>query len=162
MKNVSCLILALAICFLGNSQKGAGFTGYQRKKVENLSERYITSNKYQNCTITKTDSVLLMEIRDVSVQNADYFYHFNQSGICDEDTKLTRCSSCLLKFLEFALSDPKYKWIKLNANLYVSKYSKYRMVEIVDKDEACPFVKTSLTKWTKMEYQKLIADHANQ
>jgi len=160
MKNAGCLIVFLAIGLIGLGQNGAGLTGCHKKKVERISKNYITKNKYQNCHIINKEKSLLLEIRDSSVQIADYLYLFDDAGICNEERKLTRCNGCLLKFLDYSIADTKFGWIKLNSNLYVSKYANNRRVEIVDKEGECPYIKTSIVNWNKQEYQNLIAQYA--
>ena len=150
-------IIVIALFLSSNSycQKDNNLTGYSKASLKKTLEKYMQETDLKSSYIHETDTTLLLSIRDAGVSEVDFYYHFDKTGKCDVEKKLTKCTSCLAGYLKAVLKDKEFNWIKINEQLYLSKYSKKRKVEIVDDQASCPYIKITRVNWRRPEYKKV-------
>lgn len=156
MTKLFLIVITLLVSSNSYCQKDNNLTGYPKALLKKTLERYMLETKLKSSAIQETDTTLLLSIRDAGVSEVDFYYHFDKSGKCDVEKKLTKCTSCLAGYLNAVLKNKKYRWIKINEQLYLSKYSKKRMVEIVGDNTSCPYIKITKVDWGREEYNRLL------
>lgn len=153
------LLLTFIISFLWTNvycQKDNNMTGYSKSLLKKNLERYIVENNFKNSTIQESDTTLLSSIKDSTFYANEFYYHFDKSGKCDEERKISKSSNCLTGYLNGVLSDTEYKWNKINDRLYLSKFSKRRIVELVDDGTSSPYIRITKVDWSRTEYEKYL------
>jgi len=155
MKRILFTLIIMMIGLHASSQ----YVGWWKSILREDMKRIIKKNSYKNSFIVETDSFLLLSLKDSTVVvPVDFYYHFNKSNTCDMAKTINHCSFCLSKFWDGILSNSKYKWQKNNANKYLSKFSKKRMIEIIDAKISCPYIKMTRVKWSRSEYNALLKE----
>lgn len=161
VKMIAKLFSTVIISFFWTSvfcQMDNTMTGYPKYLVKENLKKYLTRNNFKNSVIQETDTTLLLSIRDTAFLANDFYYHFDFAAICDEEKKLSKCSGCLTDYLNEILSDSaEYKWNKINDHLYLSKFSKKRIVEVVDDGASCPYIRITKLDWNRKEYKKYLS-----
>lgn len=159
MKKVILAVIIIVLGFHASCQRYYFRTGLDKSILKRHLGKYIVKNNYKTSIIEETDSSMLLSLRDSTVVvPTDYYYHFNKWKICDVEEDITHCSVCLLKTWNEILNDTTYKWKKVNSNKYLSKFSKRRIIEIVDDKISCPYLKITRIKWSKKEYNALLKE----
>jgi hypothetical protein len=137
-------------------------TGYQKLLLKKNLERYIVENNFKNTKIQETYTTLLLSIGDSTFFANDFYYNLDKSGKCDEEKKISKSSSCIASYLAGILSDTEYKWDKINERLYLSKFSKKRIVELVDDGISSPYIKITKVNWSRKEYNQYLQTRLSQ
>src|SRR4051812_43398837 len=100
------LISISATCF------SQSFIGSSRRKVKKDLSKYISKAKV-SASISETDTTIALPLRDPNFKPADFLFHFDSEGKCDRETRIA-CDSCINRYLDEALSNKSYGWIKIN------------------------------------------------
>jgi hypothetical protein len=129
--------------------------------VEKSLRKQFKTEKIKNYEIIKTDSTLLFSVKDTGFQNVDFYYKFDKYGRCIEETKFTKCTPCVEDYKNQILAQKKMKWKKISDNLYVSKYSKKRVLQVIEDKISCPYVQVKRIKWNRTEYNMMLSNLEN-
>ncbi len=127
---------------------------YSKSRVRQTLRTLCRSNNWPTSSITEEPLVTTLNINDTLYQPATFKYYFNKKNKCYQEQKITFCDSCYRKYTNEYLDKKRYEWVKLNDTVYVSKYSRYRRVELHPANRTIDFIKTF---WTKEEYDRMIA-----
>lgn len=110
-----------------------------------FSQQYINKNKsdvkekldkaYFNfhgisVKIIETDSSITREMKGPGEVSSDEVYIFDRSGTCSSEKVITNCDTCFERLLKMVLAKKKYRWKRVNANQYVSKFSAGMFIEM--------------------------------
>jgi len=130
------------------------FNGYTRNAIKKDLNAKIKKNKF-NATLTETESTLLFLLRDTTVQNLDYYFHFSEGGRCDREIATLSCDSCFQKFKNSLLGNSFLKKVQVNDSLYYGHYPLQHMMEIKTRHNfTLEVANSSLSKKEFREMQK--------
>lgn len=118
------------------------FNGYTRHAIKKDLTAKIKKNKF-NATLSETESTLLYLLRDSTVQNLDYYFHFSESGRCDKEIITLSCDSCFQKYKQALLGNSFLKKVQVNDSLYYGHYPLQHMMEIKTRQNFTLEVATS-------------------
>lgn len=118
------------------------FNGYTRHAIKKDLTAQIKKNKL-NATLTETNSTLLYLLRDSTVQNFDYYFHFSESGRCDKEIATLSCDSCFQKYKQALLGNSFLIKVQVNDSLYYGHYPLQHLMEIKTKHNFTIEVTTS-------------------
>lgn len=138
-------VLTLSIIVLLLSSQCTGqifFNGYTRHAIKKDLTAKIKKNKF-NATLSETESTLLYLLRDSTVQNLDYYFHFSESGRCDKEIITLGCDSCFQKYKQALLGNSFLKKVQVNDSLYYGHYPLQHMMEIKTRQNFTLEVATS-------------------
>lgn len=130
-----------------------GFINRPKNQVKREVEKVYRKDTL-HVLLRQTDTSLHFSVRDPRVLPADYSYTFDGSGKCKEETIIANCDSCFNKFLQSALHNKRYRWIKLNDRLYISGFAQKRLLEIPVNTEHTYTIRR--TEWTRQTYKALL------
>jgi hypothetical protein len=144
-------LLFLLLAFQTSSACFAqGFINDYKKTVKKQLEKHSTKTRI-NGVFEETDSTLAFLVRSDSFQKADFVFVFNAKNKCIAE-KRTSCDSCTTKYLNESLNNTKLGWQQLNANQYVSKYSKKLLLQ---KEGTTAFTIRKMV-WNKKTYKEIV------
>jgi hypothetical protein len=146
------LFICLTFCFplLVAAQD---FINDSPARVKKKLEQYLEKNAFHS-VIRQTDSVISLTIEDSSVKPATFIFHFFDQK-CMEEIKLS-CDTCVIKYLNGNLQNRSMDWKKVNEVMWVSKYSKRRIM-ILDVNGDRSSLRIRKTNWDKNTYKGIIA-----
>lgn len=124
MKYTLLLLLNICIAQLVYSQ---GYIDLTKEKARKKLEKTKVHNSNINILLQESDTTLSYLVRDSSVQNFDLLLFFDNKNRCYKEKKILTCDSCYQQFLENILSDKYYRWTKINATTYFSRFP-YRII----------------------------------
>ena len=150
MKVLSLFILALLLSSQCTGQ--IFFNGFTRQAIKKTVNAKFKKYKY-NATLTETESTLLYLLRDSSVQNLDYYFHFSESGRCNKEIITLSCDSCFQKYKQALLGNSFLKKVQVNDSLYYGHYPLQHMMEIKTRHNFMLEVSTSSI--TKQEFREM-------
>ena len=151
MKVLSLFILALLLSSQCTGQ--IFFNGFTRQAIKKTVNAKFKKYKY-NATLTETESTLLYLLRDSSVQNLDYYFHFSESGRCDKEIVTLSCDSCFQKFKKSLLGNSFLKKVQVNDSLYYGHYPLQHMMEIKTRHNF--MLEVSNSSVTKQEFREML------
>jgi hypothetical protein len=130
-----------------------GFITETKKRAKKQLSSYAKQNNYTR--ITETENSLSFLVRDPALQHFDLVLDFNEMGRCYRETRTTPCDSCFQKYLRSALDTKSMGWVKMNELIYLSRYKKKLMLEIIQPTAPYSF---SITQkyWSKEEYNRFL------
>ncbi len=143
--HITMKVLTLSIIVLLLSSQCTGqifFNGYTRHAIKKDLTAKIKKNKF-NATLSETESTLLYLLRDSTVQNLDYYFHFSESGRCDKEIITLGCDSCFQKYKQALLGNSFLKKVQVNDSLYYGHYPLQHMMEIKTRQNFTLEVATS-------------------
>ncbi len=136
---------------------GQGVLNLKEKRIKKDFNYY--AKKYPNHTqIIETDTSLYFSLKDSTVRPMTQFYHFDRNHLCDSYAISFDCDSCLRKFLKLELHASLVKYRQLSPTLYISKYYRHRIIELILNKNYTYVVKR--TYFTKTEYDEMIRNKA--
>ena len=141
--------ILLILLFISTATSAQSFINMSRDKVKNKLEKYLTDNDLAG-KIQETDSTVLLSVRYAKVQNVDFVYRFDTKGKCLAEATFL-CDSCVKKYLNSIINNPKLGWKQINQDQYVSKYSKH--LSLKRTKEGYSIEKTF---WTRSDYESMI------
>jgi hypothetical protein len=154
-------VLTLFIVLLPLSSQCTGqifFNGFTRHAIKKKLNAKTKKNKF-TATLSETESTLLYLLRDSSVQNLDYYFHFSESGRCNKEIITLSCDSCFQKYKQALLGNSFLKKVQVNDSLYYGHYPLQHMMEIKTRHNFTLEVSTSsITKQEFREMQKSLPE----
>jgi hypothetical protein len=133
------------------------FNGYTRHIIKKNLNTYTKKNK-SNAIAYETESTLLYQFRDSTVQDLDYYFQFSESGRCDKEIITLSCDSCFQKYKQALLGNSFLKKVQVNDSLYYGHYPLQHMMEIKTRQNFTLEVSTSsLSKKEFREMQKSLS-----
>lgn len=124
MKYTLLLLFNICIAQVALSQ---GYINLTKEKARKKLEKTKAHNSNTNIVLQESDTTLSYLLRDSAVQNFDLLLFFDNKNRCYKEKKILTCDSCYQKFLNNILSDKYYRWTKINATTYFSRFP-YRII----------------------------------
>jgi hypothetical protein len=150
MKVLTLLIMALLLSSYCHAQ--IFFNGYTRNAIKKDLNAKIKKNKF-NATLTETESTLLFLLRDTTVQNLDYYFHFSENGKCDKEIVTLSCDSCFQKYKQRLLGYKYLNKLQVNDSLYYGHYSFQGIMEIKTRSKF--MLEVSSSSISKKEFREM-------
>lgn len=144
-----CLVLTTSLAF------SQGMIGYNKRATRKALEKYNKEHHFTNSSIRTEPYLISLEVRDSTVSPVTFNYLFDKSGKCHTEQKITSCEICYKNLMDNLLGKQKYAWVKVNDSLYVSKYSKKRMITL-SVENNYRHIEVSKASWTKAAYARLL------
>lgn len=146
--------ITLSLLIFSFSAFSQNFINKTKQQVKKELTKYITRNDSLNAELTETDTTVILSIKSTKALPADFIYRFDKAGKCKLEKVMTRCDSCLNKYLSAALARKKYEWRKINGNQYISNFASRMLMEL--PADSNNFSYTILrTDWSKQIYDLL-------
>jgi hypothetical protein len=133
-----------------------GFINQSKKEVRKHLQEQMARQDTIEAVLNETDSSIHFQFRDSRLLHADFIYLFDEKGKCRTEISIASCDSCFKKYLNAAIDRKKYGWQKLNANTYISSFSKKMLLEIPSSINTPNSFIIRRMKWNRDAYQTLL------
>jgi hypothetical protein len=149
--------IILLCCFLlpASLSFSQGFIGRSKKGTVRTLQAESKKSNFKQSPVETNDQYVVLHVKDSSFQPASFYYYFDERGKCNQEKTISFCDSCFIKYRDELLNRKQYEWVKINDTVYVSKFSKKRMLELHPNqpDKTMDLLKIS---WTKAAYHQLV------
>jgi len=150
MKVLTLLIMVLLLSSYCSAQMF--FNGNTRRSIKNDLSAQIKKNKF-NATFSETETTMLFLLRDSTVQNLDYYFHFSENGKCDKEIVTLSCDSCFQKYKQRLLGYKYLNKLQINDSLYYGHYSFQGIMEIKTRSKF--ILEVSSSSISKKEFREM-------
>lgn len=96
--------------------------------IEHLKTNYPKILQNKNRITEKENSIRFNLSKGKSKLERSFL--FDEKGICNNETIITYCDTCLSKRVSEILQLQQYGWKKINENQYVSTFTEHLMLEL--------------------------------
>ncbi|MDF2192868.1 hypothetical protein [Paraflavitalea sp. CAU 1676] len=147
-------LLLVVLCLVVAAQASAQYIGKTRTATLRALRSSVKFHKYKGDPIEQGEHTVAMHIDDSSWYRTSFYYDFNKKGKCFRERVTTYCDTCFRKYRGDRLDKKRFDWIKVTDSLYVSKFSKQRMLETHQNGEERTIELTKI-EWNQSEYDQL-------
>ena len=154
MKSLFKIFLFLIVTSVSTDISAQGQLNFSKSIIRKELRRYCI--KYPGHTnIIETDSTIYFTLVAPSVvRSLTELYHFDRFRRCDSYARSFDCDSCLQKSLKVELYKRLVIWTQLTPTLYVAKFKRHRILEIIKNSRYSYVVRRSY--FTRKEYDQMI------
>jgi len=150
MKVLTLFTVALLLSSFCSAQMF--FNGNTRRSIKKDLSAQIKKNKF-NATFSETETTMLFLLRDSTVQNLDYYFHFSENGKCDREIVTLSCDSCFQKYKQRLLGYKYLNKLQINDSLYYGHYSFQGILEINTRSKF--MLEVSSSSISKKEFREM-------
>lgn len=147
-------LLLVVLSLVVAAQASAQYVGKTRTAILRALKSSVKFHKYKGDPIVEGEHVIAMHVNDSSWYRTSFYYDFNKKGKCFRERAITYCDTCFRKYRGEKLGTKRFEWVKVTDSLYVSKYSKQRMLETRYNGQEWTIELTKI-EWTQSEYDQL-------